>query len=389
MKNPFEYGGIVRSDYFCNRTAELRDLKRAIENGDNLFIFSERRFGKSSLILRALSELPKKEYLQVYIDLWPTDGEGAFIAVFAKAVTEAFSTTPDKMLDFARGAFASLRPSVTVNSEGNAEIQFGVNKQNPSAYTMDEILDAPVKAAERLKKKVVVVFDEFQQVMEYESDIVERRLRSTIQKHDQVSYIFSGSRKHLIQKMVLDKTRPLYRAGGHYPLGPIALSHWQSYIGDRFSKSGRSISSDLIDLIFSLTQGHPFYTQALCHALWELAEQETPVSSQLIEQSIALLLRREDYAYTNLWDSLATNQRRLLEALASENERVKPFTGDFVRKYGMKTSSNVQRAITALIARDLIDQEEDGYFILDRFLRLWIQKRAGQWSYFMTKDMTS
>jgi hypothetical protein len=43
-----------------------------------------------------------------------------------------------------------------------------------------------------------------------------------IQNHRQVGYLFLGSRKHLIQKMVLDRNRPLYRAGGHYPLGPIA-----------------------------------------------------------------------------------------------------------------------------------------------------------------------
>ena len=59
-------------------------------------------------------------------------------------------------------------------------------------------------------------------ILEYGNDQVERKLRSVIQNHRKVSYLFLGSRKHLIQKMVLDRNRPLYRAGGHYPLGPIA-----------------------------------------------------------------------------------------------------------------------------------------------------------------------
>jgi hypothetical protein len=184
--------------------------------------------------------------------------------------------------------------------------------------------------------------------------------------------------------MVLDKSRPLYRSGGHYPLGPIELTHWQSFISERFNNSKKEISSKVVDLIFSLTQGHPFYTQALCHALWELSDEGKEVSAELVEKAIAQLLRREDYAFINLWDSLAANQKKLLEALASEAGHVKPFTGDFVKKYGMKTASNVQRAVNALLAKDIIDQEQHGFFILDRFFRLWIQKRSGQWSYFVT-----
>jgi len=35
MKNPFQYGGVVSGDAFCNRKKEVEDLLRAIEDGDN------------------------------------------------------------------------------------------------------------------------------------------------------------------------------------------------------------------------------------------------------------------------------------------------------------------------------------------------------------------
>ena len=54
MVNPFKYGGIVGADAFCNRTQELKDLSRAMQNGDRLFLYSERRLGKTSLIKRVL-----------------------------------------------------------------------------------------------------------------------------------------------------------------------------------------------------------------------------------------------------------------------------------------------------------------------------------------------
>jgi hypothetical protein len=33
MRNPFEYGGVVSGEAFCNREKETRDLVRAMENG--------------------------------------------------------------------------------------------------------------------------------------------------------------------------------------------------------------------------------------------------------------------------------------------------------------------------------------------------------------------
>jgi AAA+ ATPase superfamily predicted ATPase len=58
MKNPFEYGGVVSGSAFCNREKEIADLLRAIENHEKLFVFSERRYGKTSLVQTALGKLP-------------------------------------------------------------------------------------------------------------------------------------------------------------------------------------------------------------------------------------------------------------------------------------------------------------------------------------------
>lgn len=46
MKNPFEYGGVVGGNAFCNREKEVTDLLRAIENNEKLLVFSERRYRK-------------------------------------------------------------------------------------------------------------------------------------------------------------------------------------------------------------------------------------------------------------------------------------------------------------------------------------------------------
>ena len=218
----------MSGEAFCNRQKELADLRRAMENAEKLFVFSERRYGKTSLVRAALGKLPRKNFISAYVDLWPTDSEGTFVAAMARAITESMSSSVEKALETAKKLFGSLSPSVTVNEEGKPTLAFGLAKHARIDPVLEEVLETPAKIAAKGGLRVAVVLDEFQQVLEYGSDRVERKLRSVIQAHRQVSYVFLGSRKHLIQKMVLDRNRPLYRAGGHYPLGPIAEKHWQT-----------------------------------------------------------------------------------------------------------------------------------------------------------------
>jgi len=375
MRNPFEYGGVVTGEAFCNRKTERGDLEHAIRNREKLFVFSERRFGKTSLVKAVLGNLPKRSTISAYVDLWPTDGEATFVATLAKAITHSMSSSVEKLLETGRKLFSNLAPSVTVNDEGKPEVSFGVAKHHGAlGPALDEVLETPAKLARKRGHNVVIVFDEFQQVLEYGNDRVEKKLRSVIQNHRNVAYLFLGSRKHLIQKMFMDRSRPLYRAGGHYPLGPIAKEDWLPFIVERFVAARKKISRELVHSICEQTQGHPFYTQHLCHAVWELCERGTAVTEQMVREALKLLLQRESYAYSTLWESLAMNQRKLLKGIAGEEDRVKPFAGHFVQRAGLGSPSNAQRAVDSLLERDIIDRDNGSFIITDRFFRLWVQQ---------------
>lgn len=361
----------MTGDDFCNRKRELFDISKAISNCEKLFIYSERRLGKTSLAKHALNKLSKKEYRAIYIDLWPTDDEASFAKIIAKAVTESLGGRTSKMLETAKSLFGRLSASITTNDEGKPEITFGITKTEMLGPEIEEVLNAPAKISRQGRYRVVVVFDEIQQILEYGNDKVERLMRSAIQNHKDVSYLFLGSRKHIVQKMFLDKSRPLYRSAGHYPLKPIDEQDWVSFIKKKFFSTGKHISGDHIKKICDLTEGHPFYTQHLCHALWEICEEDDGVTDEMLGQALDILLRREEYAYITLWESLSTNQKRFLRGLSLESE-IKPFGSDFVRRYGLGSPSNVQRAVEALFDRDIIDRENGLFTITDRFFKIWV-----------------
>lgn len=373
MKNPFQYGGVVSGNAFCNRETEKADLLKAIRNHEKLFVFSERRFGKTSLVQTVIAKLPKKDAIAAYVDLWPTDDESSFVTAVAKAITSSMSAPGAKLLETGKALFTSLVPTLTISDEGKPELTFGFSRNVKVERALEEVLETPARIGKKGNKTIVIVFDEFQRILEYQKDLVERKLRSVIQGQPTVAYLFLGSRRHLIQKMFMDKARPLYRAGGHYPLGPILEQHWVPFIHHHFKATGRMISNELIHRIYEATQGHPFYTQHLCHAIWELCEPSAKVTEQMIAAAVQLLLKRENYAYTTLWESLAINQRKFLKGLASESEKIRPFSAEFTGKHGLGSASNVQRVVDSLLEKDVIDRDNGSFLISDRFFRLWIQ----------------
>lgn len=380
MTNPFKYGGVVGRGAFCNRKQELKDLIRAMENGQRLFLYSERRIGKTSLVMQALSNLPKDKYLTVYADLWATDCEESFITQLAASITQSIETTADKMLHAAKRYFGALAPGITLDSQGQAQLTFASISSESKKMALVEALSVPEMVAKKRKCKVVIILDEFQRILEYGDDRVERTLRSVIQHQEQVSYIFLGSRKHMIGKMFLDQSRPLYRAGDHYPLGPIATEHWVPFIKTRFQKSEKQIDRVMISHICETTEGHPFYTQHLCHAIWELCESGEKVTGKMLSAAIDLLLDRENYAYTALWDSFGTNQRRFLAGLAHEPPRQKVYSSEFIGRYALRSASNAQRVVESLLEKDIVDRDNGSFLISDRFFRIWIKQKTPQYN---------
>ena len=54
--NPFTFGDLALDEAFTDREQELRELASDMRNGQNVLVYAPRRYGKSSLVLRAAQE---------------------------------------------------------------------------------------------------------------------------------------------------------------------------------------------------------------------------------------------------------------------------------------------------------------------------------------------
>src|ERR1700731_4518307 len=84
--NPFTFGDLAFDESFTDREEELRELVSDMRNGQNVLVYAPRRFGKSSLVLRAAQEAMGAKALVGYCDLMKTPTKERFAAALAKTI---------------------------------------------------------------------------------------------------------------------------------------------------------------------------------------------------------------------------------------------------------------------------------------------------------------
>ena len=370
FKNPFIYGGRVSGDAFCNRESEIWELLEAIRGRQHVIIYSQRRFGKTSLVWKILEETQKEGIIPVYADLYPISTLGEFIEEYAKAIARTLSMH-EKAKRLMRELFSRLHLSMGIDTAGNPQWSVGFDRSRESE-TFDEVVSSMENYLKRKGKYGVVVFDEFQQITDTNGEKTERRLRSAVQTHERVSYLFVGSKRHLLLDLFSNPNRPFYRSGKIFPLEKIDLDHLQGFIKKRYNGAGVDIDQKTLELIVETTECHPYYTQYLCHVLYDIMEKRR-IRTDDVPKAIDLLLSRESTAYMNTWDLLTHRQKQALVALSETGPGESPFRPEILRRFNISQPAVMIRALGSLVNKDLVDREGRRYDIIDLFFKRWIK----------------
>jgi hypothetical protein len=202
---------------------------------------------------------------------------------------------------------------------------------------------------------------------------VERQMRAHFQLHESVSYIFMGSKRHLMQELFQNKNRPFYRFGKHFPLEKIPRDEFAEFIQRHFRKTGFRVAPEAIDEALRVTEDHPYYTQLLCHILWDRKREEKRIAKEDVHQGVQEIFLRESHAFHDLWDLLPIKARQLLVALAKEeSSRVQLYSNDFLQKHNLGSASSVQRAVARLLEEEILEKVDGEYQYTDVFFKRWV-----------------
>ena len=83
-----------------------------------------------------------------------------------------------------------------------------------------------------------------------------------------------------------------------------------------FRKNGREIEKDALDFVLDWTRIHTYYTQRVCHNLFDTGAKR--VTIDLVKKVCIDILDRESFNYLQMREILPVQQWRFLIGLAKE-----------------------------------------------------------------------
>ena len=144
------------------------------------------------------------------------------------------------------------------------------------------------------------------------------------------------------------------------------------FIRARFEQTGKRLDTAALDGLLEVTLGHPYATQELAYALWEATPRGRIARAPELASALAHVLRSENAHFTLVWDDASRAQRLVLQALAAEPAH-SITSAEYRQRHGLPASSGVQKALDALLERELVTKLGPGsYRIGEPFLREWI-----------------
>ncbi len=375
--NPFNFGDLALDEAFTDREAELAELTADLRNGQNVVIFAPRRYGKSSLLWRAAQLVEREGVLVAQLDLMRAASKEQFAAKLAQAIHEQIATPLLTVRERALQLFRGLRvvPTMTLDPmTGAVNFSFSAGySPEEIRTTVERLLELPGELSAERGRRVALVFDEFQQVLEIDPRLP-ALMRAVFQEQPEVAHVYMGSKRTMMVRLFNDENEPFWRSAKQLELDVISIESFAPFIRERFDATGRAVDEGTVGELLEITGGHPYATQELCYALWEQTAPGVPADSEDLKEALNQVLRSEHAHFTQVWDRATNIQRQTLQALATEPSKAL-FSSDYARRHGLPSRASLQRAINKLVADELVRHEGPGaYRIAEPFLDEWVRR---------------
>ena len=370
-ENPFVFGKAVEGRFFTDRMKDAEHLEANLTHGINTILISPRRWGKTSLVKKVISNVTRPDIKIIYVDIFSCKSEYDFYRQLATAIIQQTSSKIEEWMITAKEFLSRLITKVSFSPDSIQEYALSFEFPDKDSSEQD-ILQLPERIAQKKGLRLVICLDEFQQIAEFQDSITfQKKLRSVWQHQQNVSYCLFGSKRHLMTELFSDTSNPFYKFGDMMFLKKIPTEEWIPFICRKYQETGKIITEKQAERICKVTENLSSYVQQLSWIVWYKANPVT--TNEMIELSIDELLEQNKVFFQREIEGLTELQLNLLKAVANGVD-----TGfskkEIIKKYRLESSANVQGVKKAMIKKDLIDVDGSVITFNDPIFKLWIKR---------------
>ncbi len=364
--NPFVYSRPIAPEDIIDREEETHELLRKAVGGHYVRLYAPRKFGKTSLLKRALQDGEQQEGLiPVLVDLYRVvsiaDVTIRFERAYAKHLKGALRAKVEEFLQrtglgLSLGAFGI-----------SAKIQIDP-KAEPLA-ALHALLDLPLRLEEGGGFRAYIALDEFQDVDKIPD--LDGLIRSHIQHQGEVaSYVFAGSEPGLMRQLFENKDRPLYGSAVPMRLGRLQDRDIAAYVADRFAGTDRSVGEALNPLL-EAAKGHPQRAIMLAHHLWERVAKGGTATLGDWERAHESALAELQPEFDAQWRRLQPSDQKTLRSIVGGGGSA--FRQSILNRLDLEKPT-AQRAVKRLTDSADIEPDERRHRIVDPLFAEWIER---------------
>ena len=372
MDNPFVTKGYAGPEYFCDRVEETKRLIELTTNGNNMALISPRRVGKTDLIHHCFNQPEVKDYYCFHIDIYATNSLRDFVNVFGLAILNALKPLGRKVWEGFLNVILSIRSQISFDINNVPVWSLGLGDIENPDVTLDEIFYYLSHA----DKPCLVAIDEFQQITRYpNASIIEALLRTHIQRCVNATFIFAGSKRHLMGEIFTSPSRPFYQSVLVMNLMPISIEKYEEFAHTNFLKFDKHIDDGVVADIYNRFDAVTSCIQRVLNVLFLKTPIKGNCTQEMVEGAIDYILDMFSETFADLLDKIPEKQREVFIAIAQEGKVSGITSKTFIKKHHLQAASVVTAAIRGLLEKDLITLDKGVYTIYDPFFALWIRRR--------------
>lgn len=356
MNNPFKFGSVVDEPYFTDRINELAYIKHSMNSANHIVLISPRRFGKTSLVKKAIKEINRPS---IFINLQMAVSVENLASLLLK---EIFKLRPFEKVKHLMTHFRVI-PTISRNPFSDAvDVSFQPSLDTTAiledAFALLEKVSSPTK-------RIITVFDEFQEIMGIEKGL-DKRLRAIMQEQQNINYIFLGSQESMMTQIFERKKSPFYHFGMLMHLDKIPYDDFMQYITQRLPLKYDTQAKDIAKDILNTTLCHPYFTQQLASQVWEILTY-SDVKEDIVKEAVEQLTIIHDLDFERLWMNFNKTDKYILLNLAHKKQ---PSSTRSL------PTSTIYSSVKRLMQMGYIIKINE-YEIEDPFFRNWLIKKQG------------
>ncbi|MGC7871894.1 AAA family ATPase [Desulfosporosinus sp. SYSU MS00001] len=368
----FPLGGPVSEKDIVDRAEFLSSLERRLTEGQSIMLAGPRRIGKTSLALEVIRRIKSNEHYVAFVDLFRYNTKRELSLAIINACLEnrsGISKTTAALKDGLKKITGAAKLTAKLQ---DLEVAFGLPSESKSD---DELFNYALELSEVLaqkdKKHMILVFDEFQEVVRIAGEEALKVMRSYFQVHQHVAYLFLGSKEGMMNTIFGDKRQAFYRFATILPIPSVPSEAWVEYITGKFQAQTITLNDRVISEILTLSGGHPQDTMLLCSEIYySLLEAGVKnLSLDFVRLGYERALLSLSPVFDELLDELGSlgNSRRVLVSLAKGLHIYSGLSGN---------PNDIKRAVDLLIDKAIIEKTGRGaYQFVEPMLKDYLNRR--------------